>query len=67
MVRPIYSDGKNDGTVPVLCVFAGKSGDVKPTENVMTGSVFIEVNTGDSYFFEEESSTWYKDGESDEE
>ena len=38
---------------------AGKSTDTKPTsEEWVTGSVFIEVNTGKAYFYEEEADTW---------
>ena len=29
---------------------------------ICTGSVFIEVDTGDAYFFDEDSSTWIKTG-----
>lgn len=41
----------------------GKSSDIKPTdfvENVpiCNGSIFIEIDTGDSYFFDEENHTW---------
>lgn len=32
---------------------AGISTDSKPTANIATGSLFLEVNTGDIYAFEE--------------
>lgn len=46
--------------------FAGLSTDTKPTEGVATGSVFVEVNTGDVYMFNEEGasgSKWVKVGD----
>ena len=66
MVRIIFSDGEYTGqTPPVFCVFTGKSTDSKTTANVMTGSVFIEANTGTAYMFEEDTTTWYEVGGSD--
>ena len=40
----------------------GLSTDPKPTRDVITGSVFIEIDTSDVYFFNEDSSTWIKAG-----
>lgn len=37
--------------------------DSKPTENICTGSLAFEADTGDVYAFDEESSTWNKVGE----
>lgn len=37
---------------------AGLSTDDKPTKTYATGSSFLEVDTGDVYFFDEESGTW---------
>lgn len=34
------------------------STDTKPTDRIATGSSLIEVDTGDVWFFNEESSTW---------
>ena len=42
--------------------FAGLSTDEKPTNMVATGSLFMEVDTGDVYLFDEESGTWAKVG-----
>lgn len=39
--------------------FAGLHDDVKPTDDVITGSTFLEVDTGDVYAFDEESKTWH--------
>lgn len=41
----------------------GKSSDIKPIDfidgvQVINGSIFIEMDTGDSYFFDEETHTW---------
>lgn len=41
--------------------YAGLSTDTKPTDEILaTGSVFIEVNTGDAYLYDEDSGTWKK-------
>ena len=34
--------------------FAGKSGDTKPTEGLLTGSSFYEIDTGKVYMFDED-------------
>lgn len=44
--------------------FAGLHTDEKQTSNVATGSTFLEVDTGDVYFFDGENSTWIKAGDS---
>ena len=44
---------------------AGLSTDTKPEENLVTGSVFIEVDTWDVYLYDEEAaagSRWHKKG-----
>ena len=67
MVRLLQSDGKlGDSIAPVYCEFSGKSTDSKPTEGIMTGSSFLEVDTTDVYFFDEDTSTWIKAGGSNE-
>ena len=38
----------------------GLSTDTKPTADLVTGSTFIEQNTGDVYMFDEASETWGK-------
>ena len=47
--------------------YAGTSSDTKPTGDIIaTGSVFIEVDTGDVYFFNEDGasgSQWVKVGD----
>ena len=37
---------------------AGLSTDSKPKANIVTGSQFIEVDTGTVYFFDEVSNAW---------
>lgn len=39
---------------------AGLSTDSKPTADIVTGSVFVEVNTGDGYLFNEAAAAWVK-------
>ena len=34
--------------------------DVKPTEKIVTGSLALEVDTGDIYAFDEAGSQWNK-------
>lgn len=42
---------------------AGKHLDEKPTsEEWVTGSVFIEVDTGAAFFYEEEADQWHAAG-----
>lgn len=41
---------------------AGLSTDTKPTDNVLTGSLFIEVDTAASFFFDEDSGDWIEIG-----
>ena len=36
----------------------GLSTDTKPTSGIVTGSVFIEVDTGKAFLFNEANSTW---------
>lgn len=37
---------------------AGLSTETKPTENVATGSIFIEVDTDKKYVYDEQTATW---------
>lgn len=41
----------------------GLSSDTKPTTNIAQGSVFIEIDTSNAYFFNEASSAWVKAGD----
>lgn len=40
----------------------GLAADTKPTDNLANGSVFIEIDTGNVYFFDEENVEWIKVG-----
>lgn len=40
----------------------GLSTDTKPTSGIVTGSVFVEVNTGKAFLFNEDSSSWVEVG-----
>ena len=40
----------------------GLSTDTKPTTGIITGSTFMEVNTGNVFMFDEVSSEWKKLG-----
>ena len=54
----IYSQIGNEqkNLVEISCL----STDTKPTTNIVTGSVALEVDTGDVYLFDEASTTWNK-------
>lgn len=38
--------------------YRGLSTDTKPTENVVNGSSFIEIDTGKVYLFDADGGTW---------
>lgn len=48
----IGPDGKKAST------FYGTSSEAKPVQNIAMGSVFIEVDTGKAYLFNETTSAW---------
>ena len=52
----IYDDSKS------YIEAAGLSTDTKPTGTIITGSLFMEADTGDVYVFDEESGDWTKIG-----
>jgi hypothetical protein len=57
MVRVIVDQVLNEGKRYIEA--AGLSTDTKPTSNVVTGSLFLEVDTGDVYAFAEgDSPAW---------
>lgn len=45
---------------PVCHEYAGLSTDVKPTEDIAPNSLFLELDTGDFYYFD--GSAWAKVG-----
>ena len=54
--------GSGNRDVVQYMEFAGLSTDTKPTEEVATGSVFLEVDTSKVYFYDESTSTWLEAG-----
>ena len=68
MVRMLVKDVQLDGCK--YCEYACLSTDTKPTDSdLVTGSVCIEVDTGDTYLYDEEGSSgheWVKVGGSNE-
>lgn len=40
----------------------GTSSDSKPTTGIVMGSVFVEVNTGKVFLFNEDTSAWVEMG-----
>lgn len=38
--------------------FYGLSTDNKPTENIVNGSAFIEMDTGTLYFYDQAGESW---------
>lgn len=54
-----YVTGTSGGMVEIDRIEAvGLSTDDKPTDNVSNGSLFIEIDTGGVYFYDEENETW---------
>ena len=52
LVEKTYGIGKK--YVEISCI----STDVKPTEDILTGSILTETDTGVVYFFDEDSGEW---------
>lgn len=50
----------DNGNIVVISLIeaTGLSTDEKPTKNTANGSIFVEVDTGKVFFFNEESLTW---------
>ena len=46
----------------LFCKFAGNSSDSKPTDGIVTGSSFLEVDTGIEFLFDEDVSGWVAQG-----
>lgn len=58
MVRKIYDQVFTDGTHYVKA--AGLASDSKPTAGLITGSHFVEVDTGKEYLYDEVSHNWHE-------
>lgn len=62
-VRTISAEFLEDGSGKKLFVFAGKSTAEKPVNDLIAmGSVFMEVDTGISYSYDEEDGSWTAPG-----
>ena len=62
-MRTISAEFLNDGSKKKMMVFSGVSTDDKPVLDIYaTGSLFIEWDTGDTYYYSEETGTWAKVG-----
>ena len=59
MVRKVEDYVFNDGKHYVKAY--GLSTDSKPTDGIITGSSFNEVDTGKRFLFDEVSGTWTED------
>lgn len=60
MIRILKEETFQDGKKYIEA--AGVHADSKPTTGIITGSVFVEVDTGDGFLFKEDASTpaWVK-------
>ena len=52
----VVSNGAVLANIEGSCLLA----DTKPTAGIATGSIMVEVDTGDVYFFDEVSGDWVK-------
>lgn len=41
---------------------SGLSTDTKPDTGIVTGSIFLEIDTSDMYVYDEDTLTWVKQG-----
>ena len=63
MIRIVESISKyNYGDDRRYLELAGLSTDPKPVDRLVTGSLFLEVDTGSVYAFDEISETWNQIG-----
>jgi hypothetical protein len=46
----------------IYALYAGLSTDSKPTEGIITGSLFLEADTGRVWTFDEVGALWTKIG-----
>lgn len=61
MVRTIKWEYLLDNSGKKYCELSGLSTDEKPTGGELaTGSLFLEVNTGDVYAYDEDGTEWNK-------
>ena len=61
MVRIIKQDPVVAGSFGYYYEISGLHGDTKPSySDIVTGSLFFEVDTGDVYAYDEEEHEWNK-------
>ena len=61
--RVISAEFLNDGSGKKQMIFSGESTQEKPVKDFFaTGSLFLEWDTGDTYYYSEESGAWAKVG-----
>ena len=60
MITTRYAEHFADGTTYVEMY--GLSTDTKPTDGIQNGSLFIEMDSGDCYFFDGDSEDWIQAG-----
>lgn len=55
---------RNDGRYSEAWEYYGKSTDTKPAEsndlNIPNGTAFLEIDTGDVYFWDDSEKEWLK-------
>lgn len=56
-MREVESQIFDTTGVKYVTIF-GTSSETKPTNGIITGSVFVEVDTGKAYLFNEDTSAW---------
>lgn len=56
-MREVESQIFDTTGVKYVTIF-GTSSETKPTSGIITGSVFVEVDTGKAYLFNETASAW---------
>ena len=62
-VRTISADFLGDGSGKKFYVFAGNSTADKPVnDRIAMGSIFMEIDTGVTYNFDEDENTWIVPG-----
>ena len=66
MIRTIesklFAAGENENDFKYYKELAGASADTKPTTGLVTGSLFLEADTGNVYVYDETSSDWTQIG-----
>lgn len=54
----LYTWGRNKNQTRRLVQIACKAKDNKPINDIVTGSICIEVDTGNIFMFDEEGAQW---------